>query len=168
MPFVTEEVWRYLPGERELLLVTGFPRSEPSRIDEAAERELGAAIDLTRQLRRWRDLVGVPAGTVLDARVGGAALHELVPRLARLNLDGADAEALATVGPVEILASGDVDAAEAERRIGERRKQLTSEVARAEGKLSNEGFIAKAPQDVVDAEREKLERYREELRELGG
>jgi valyl-tRNA synthetase len=169
MPFVTEEVWGYLPGESEPLVVSAFPRADASRRDPDAERELRAAIELTRQVRRWRDLVGVPAGTVLDARVGGSdTLHELVPRLARLNLDGADAQALATIGPVEILASGDVDAAEAERRIGERRDQLSAEVARAEGKLANEGFVAKAPQDVVDAEREKLERYREELRELGG
>jgi valyl-tRNA synthetase len=168
MPFVTEEVWSYLPGEREMLLVSEFPQSELERVDADAERELGAAIELTRQLRRWRDLVGVPAGTVLEARVGASeSLHELVPRLARLDLNGAGAEALATIGPVEILASGDVDAAEAERRIGERRDQLSAEVARAEGKLANEGFVAKAPQDVVDAERAKLERYREELRELG-
>ncbi|HEX2129445.1 MAG TPA: valine--tRNA ligase [Solirubrobacterales bacterium] len=169
VPFVTEEVWGYLPGDRDLLLASEFPRVDADRIDEEAERELGGAIELTRQLRRWRDLVGVPAGTVLDARVDApGALHELVPRLARLSLNGSDGEALATIGPVEILASGDVDAAEAQRRIGERRDELAAEVARAEGKLANEGFVAKAPQDVVDAEREKLERYREELRELGG
>jgi valyl-tRNA synthetase len=180
MPFVTEEVWGYLPGDRDLLLVSEFPRADDARLDADSERELDAAIELTRQLRRWRDLVGVPAGTVLDARVGGSeSLHELVPRLARLRTTDAQdqapagagngrAEALATVGPVEILASGDVDADEAERRIGERRGQLAAEVARAEGRLANEGFVANAPQDVVDAEREKLERYREELRELGG
>ena len=169
MPFVTEEIWSYLPGERDLLLVSPFPEYDASRIDPEAERELTEAIELTRNLRRWRDLVGVPAKSVLDARVGdGTRLHELVPRLARLDLDGASGEALATIGPVEILASGEFDAAEAERRIAERRAELEKEVARAEGKLANEGFVAKAPQDVVDAEREKLERYREELRELGG
>ena len=168
MPFVTEEVWGYLPGERDQLLVSEFPEADVGRFDPDAERELGAAIELTRQLRRWRDLVGVPAGTVLEARVGGGGeLHELVPRLARLDLNGADAEALATVGPVEILASGDVDADEAERRIGERREQLASEVARAEGKLANEGFVAKAPAEVVSEERTKLEGYRAELAELG-
>ena len=88
-------------------------------------------------------------------------------RLARLALDGGGADVLATIDRLEILASGEIDAGEAERRIGERRDQLTAEVARAEAKLANEGFVAKAPQDVVDAEREKLERYREELRELG-
>ena len=53
-------------------------------------------------------------------------------------------------------------------RIEERREKLRAEVKRGEGKLSNEGFVAKAPADVVDAEREKLAAYRAELEELGG
>jgi valyl-tRNA synthetase len=53
-------------------------------------------------------------------------------------------------------------------RIEERRDKLRGEVKRGEGKLSNEGFVAKAPADVVDAEREKLAAYRAELEELGG
>jgi valyl-tRNA synthetase len=53
-------------------------------------------------------------------------------------------------------------------RIEERRDQLRAEVKRGEGKLGNEGFVAKAPADVVDAEREKLAAYRAELEELGG
>ena len=43
---------------------------------------------------------------------------------------------------------------------------LEREIARAEGKLANEGFVNKAPSEVVEAEREKLERYRTELEEL--
>ena len=53
-------------------------------------------------------------------------------------------------------------------RIEERREKLRAEVKRGEGKLSNEGFVAKAPADVVDAEREKLAAYRAELEDLGG
>ncbi len=52
--------------------------------------------------------------------------------------------------------------------MDELRGKLRSEVARAEGKLANERFVANAPDDVVAAEREKLERYRSELAELGG
>ena len=52
--------------------------------------------------------------------------------------------------------------------MSERLEELRSEVARAEGKLSNEGFAAKAPAEVVEAEREKLAAYRAELDELGG
>ena len=47
------------------------------------------------------------------------------------------------------------------------REKLRGEVRRAEGKLANEKFVANAPADVVDGEREKLERYRAELEELG-
>ena len=50
--------------------------------------------------------------------------------------------------------------------MAERRRGLESEVARAESKLANEGFVANAPADVVASEREKLDRYRAELAEL--
>ena len=59
------------------------------------------------------------------------------------------------------------DAAEAERRRGAQRERLEGEIARVEKKLANEQFVAKAPPAVVDGEREKLERFRRELAELG-
>ena len=77
-------------------------------------------------------------------------------------------EALATIGSVEILGTDEVDAGEVNRRVSERLSELRAEVARAEGKLANEGFAAKAPPDVVEAERSKLTSYRAELEELGG
>ena len=172
IPFVTEEIWSYIPGDRGLLLASSYPRAEESLLDPDAERELAELIALTRSVRRWRDLVGVPAGSVLDARVsgsgerGGEPPHELVARLARLSFDGARGEALASIGSIEIVASGEIDAEQARRRIEERREQLRAEVERAERKLANEGFLANAPQDVVDAEREKLDAYRAELEEL--
>jgi valyl-tRNA synthetase len=173
MPFVTEEVYSYLReglGEdaAEMLVVHPYPEAVEAVVDEEAEREVEAWIDVTRQIRRWRDLVGVAAGSVLPARVaaGNGAPHELVARLARLSFDGADGEALATIGPVEIVASDEVDAEHARQRIAERRDALRAEVARAEGKLANAGFVDKAPPDVVDAERAKLARYQAELEEL--
>jgi valyl-tRNA synthetase len=51
-------------------------------------------------------------------------------------------------------------------RGSRRREELRSEVARAEGKLGTEKFVARAPAEVVEEEREKLERYRAELEEL--
>jgi valyl-tRNA synthetase len=171
MPFVTEEIWAYTPRRAQPLVVSEFPEPEPELIDGAAEAEIGAAIELTRNLRRWRDLVGVAAGTVLPARVAAEAVpHELVGRLARVSFDGAasgDDEALATVGSVEILATEEIDADRVRRRIEERREALRSEVERAERKLANDGFVAQAPAEVVDAERRKLAAYRAELEELG-
>ena len=73
---------------------------------------------------------------------------------------------VAAVGPVEVLASERIDADAVAARLEERREELRAEVARAEGKLGNEGFVAKAPAEVVEEEREKLERYGAELREL--
>ena len=174
MPFVTEEIYSYLRGElgddaAEMLVVHSYPEADPELVDEQAEREVQAWIDLTRHVRRWRDLVGVAAASVLPARVSGGGApppHELVGRLARLSFDGSEGAALATFGSVEILASEDVDAEQVRHRIAERRDTLQSEVARAEGKLANARFVDKAPADVVEAERAKLARYQAELEEL--
>jgi valyl-tRNA synthetase len=171
MPFVTEEIWGYTPAaELGPLVVAEFPAADPKLVDEAAETEIAAAIELTRSLRRWRDLVGVPAGTVLAARVDDDATpHELVGRLARISFDGAATgdETLATVGSVEILSTEEVDAEQVRSRIEERRASLRSEVERGERKLANEGFTSKAPAEVVEEERRKLAAYRAELEGLG-
>jgi valyl-tRNA synthetase len=169
IPFVTEEIYSYLPNpETEALVIHPFPQVDASLVDEEAEVEIGAAIKLTRALRRWRDLAGVPAGQVLSARANGAEPHELVNRLARVEFGDRDGEAIATVNGVELLETEGVDPATIEARIEERREKLRAEVERGEGKLANEGFVAKAPADVVDAERAKLEAYKAELEELGG
>jgi hypothetical protein len=68
---------------------------------------------------------------------------------------------LTHAGPVEIW--GGVDPEEEARKRDAQRSQLESEIARAEGKLANEGFVAKAPAHLVQAERDKLERLRAEL-----
>ena len=83
-----------------------------------------------------------------------------------IEFSGDGGEPIATVGGVELLASEGIDAEAVEKRIEERREKLRAEVKRGEGKLSNEGFVDKAPADVVDAERAKLEAYRAELEEL--
>jgi valyl-tRNA synthetase len=119
----------------------------------------------------WSHLPGV--GDLLMSRrwPGYDATAPLVARLARLELspDGGDPAAAIVVpgGTVEILAGGaGFDPAEAARKLAEQRAHLEAEVERAEGKLANQGFVAKAPEAVVAAEREKLERLRAELAEL--
>ena len=172
MPFVTEEVWGYLrdaiPSDRpELLITSPFPEADGSLRDAASERAVETAVQRIRQIRAWRDDNDVPAGATLPARAASEQ-PEMVSRMARIAIsaDG-EGEPLTTIDGVEILPSADVDTEGAARRLEERRAELRGEVARAEGKLANEGFVAKAPASVVDAEREKLERYRAELAELG-
>jgi valyl-tRNA synthetase len=168
MPFVTEEIYSYLPRPAtEALVIHPFPEVDEGLIDETAETEIGRAIALTRALRRWRDLAGVPVKQVLTARVNGRP-HELVARLARVEFSEDGGQPIASVGGVELLETEGIDPDAVAARIEERREKLRAEVKRGEGKLSNEGFVAKAPADVVDAEREKLAAYRAELEELGG
>ena len=169
MPFVTEEIYSYLPSpSAEALVVHEFPAPDESLLDPDAEREIGDAIELTRGLRRWRDLAGVAAGEVLAARPNGEPPHELVARLARVDFAGGEGKPMASVGGVDLLETEGIDPDAVRSRIDERREKLRSEVERGERKLSNEGFVAKAPADVVDAERQKLEAYRAELEDLGG
>ena len=102
-------------------------------------------------------------------------MAEQVARLARFELapaeDVAGGEPVASVavpgGAVQVLVTDAVDPEEAERRVAAERVRLAREVERAEAKLANQGFVAKAPAPVVEAERAKLSRLRSEMAELG-
>jgi valyl-tRNA synthetase len=167
MPFVTEEIWAYHPAADGHLAVHPFPRADESLFDDAAERDVEGGIDLTRRLRAWRDLAEVPVASTLAARVEGVEPQEFVSRLSRFAFTGDGGEPVASIGPVRVLASDQLDAEAVAGRIEKRRQELRAEVKRGEGKLANDGFVAKAPAEVVEEERGKLERYRSELEELG-
>jgi valyl-tRNA synthetase len=166
MPFVTEEIWSYHPSHRGHLAVHPFPVADGALLDPRAEKEVRAAIELTGRLRAWRDLVEAPAATVLPARAEGAPPREFVGRLARFELGEDGGDPIATVGPVKILASAEIDAEAVAARLDARRSELRAEIVRAEGKLGNEKFVDRAPSEVVEEERQKLARYRAELEEL--
>jgi valyl-tRNA synthetase len=166
MPFVTEEIWSYHPARKGHLTVHPFPEADESLFDPEAEADVEAGIELTRRLRAWRDLVEVPVAGVLEARVEGVEPPEFVGRLSRFEFGEDGGDPVASVGPVRVLASAELDAEAVAGRLEKRREELRSEVERAERKLGNEGFVAKAPVEVVEEERGKLERYRAELEEL--
>jgi valyl-tRNA synthetase len=137
---------------------------------------VGRLIEAVTALRRYRDEVGArgPVRARLVAQ-GYEGMREQLGRLARFELlDEAspDGDVLATVpipgGGVQVLPSDAFDPAEAEKRIAARREQLRGEIERAERKLANEKFVERAPAEVVEEERRKLEEYREALRRLGG
>ena len=166
MPFVTEEIWSYHPASDGHLAVHPFPVADESLVDPAAEEDVESGILLTQRLRAWRDLAGVPAGATLPAVIEGVEPPDFVSRLSRFAFDGAGAQPVAAVGPVRVLDSDQLDAAAVAERLAKRREELQAEVERGERKLGNEGFVAKAPAEVVEEERGKLERYRNELAEL--
>jgi valyl-tRNA synthetase len=170
VPFVTEEIWSYLPGVEGLLAASRWPERDASPIDEQAEADVGAAIDAVKGIRAWRDALGVRPGATIPARLSGYdAMLGHIGRLARLDWR-ADGEAAARFpyprGVLEVLPSDELDLDAETRRAAERREVLEAEIGRAEGKLSNERFVAKAPEAVVQAERDKLATLRAELAEL--
>jgi len=178
MPHVTEEVWSFMPGPSEsLLAVADWPDARGSLVDEGAEAAIGRVIAAVTELRRYREEAGAKPSAILPARLAADGYEHTAPhlaRLARLELaapesDGAAAVAEVPVpgGAVELLAGGGFDPAEADRRIAARRDKLGEEIARLEGKLANERFVERAPAEVVQGERSKLDEYRQELARLG-
>jgi valyl-tRNA synthetase len=172
IPFVTEELWSHLPGASGLLAAqVRLPLQAPE--DPEAEAELGRLIEAVRAIRGWRDSAQVRPGATLGARLAAAGYEstsELLARQARLAFtsDGTGAAVSVPIpgGSVEILAGAELDLEAVSRRREAARARLAAEIERAERKLANPGFVAKAPEPVVDAERQKLERLRTELEAL--
>ncbi len=171
IPFVTEEIYAYLPGT-EGLLAAGVSL-EPAARDEDAEVVLARVIEAVTAVRAWRDTAGVKPGATVPARLAAVGYEDTGAHLARLahlsfTADGAEPVASVPVpgGAVEVLGSEHVDLEAAERKRAARRAKLEAEIERAERKLGNDGFVAKAPPEVVQAERDKLERLRAELEAL--
>ena len=115
----------------------------------------------------------VKVGARITARMAAGGYDETaehISRLARVDFSGDGGDPVATVpvpgGAIEVLGGQELDLGAAERKLEERRAKRAAEIERAERKLANQGFVAKAPEEVVRAEREKLERLREELDSL--
>jgi valyl-tRNA synthetase len=170
IPFVTEELWGHVPGTGGLLAGARYPTVEPALVDLEAEARVAAVIEAVTAVRSWRHQAGVRPGERLPARLSAQGYEEtatLVARLARLqltDLDGAEPARILVPGGVLEVVPGDPE--EAARKRAAERARLDAEIRRAEGRLANEGFVAKAPPHLVDEERRKLERLRHEREAL--
>ncbi len=171
IPFVTEEIYSHIPGAEGLL--AGRVQQPLTAVDSEAEQAIEGLIAAVQAVRGWRQAAEVKSGAVLEARLeatGYETTGALLAQLARLDLNGHAGESTAAVpipgGTIAVLAAGAVDTEAAARKVAAKRAEIESEIKRAEGKLSNPGFVAKAPPAVVAAEREKLEKLRAELEAL--
>ena len=167
MPFVTEEIWSYHPYRDGHLAVHAYPIPHLETIDPDVEAEFDRAIGVTRQLRTWRDQAAVPPKVVLRATGGDQDLPEFVGRLGRVEMGVEDGDPVATVAGFGILASDGLDMDALAARLAARREKVLDEIGKTEKKLGNERFVGNAPEEVVAEEREKLERLKVELSELG-
>ncbi len=175
IPFVTEELWASVPGAEGLLIGAPYPIAQPSLVDREAEQRIADLIGAVTAVRSWRSGANVKPGAQLGARINSAALAAdapLVARLARLDLGAFGGELTDTIvvagGAIEITAGDAIDVDAQQRERTQRRAALEQEIARAEGKLGNQSFVAKAPPELVAGEQQKLDRLREQLAALSG
>jgi valyl-tRNA synthetase len=174
---VTEEIYAHIPGT-DGLLAQRRSTPAPEAIDADAEAATDRTILAVQAIRVWRDAADVKPAAILPARLvanGYKETLEPLARLGRLQIETDMAaspagEAAGTItvpgGAIEILPTADVDLRAAQDKRERKRVELDAEIKRAEGKLANQAFVAKAPPVVVTAERAKLAALKEELEAL--
>ncbi len=184
MPFLTEELWERLGDEGNahdgLLMLTAWP--EPKVSDEAAAGEINWLVDLISEIRSVRAEMNIPAGAKVSVVVAGAS-EQTKARLkthesAILRLARAETVSLADAAPsgaaqiivgeatVCLPLAGVIDLGAEKTRLQKEAGKLEGEISKIEKKLSNPAFVAKAPEEVVDGEREKVAESKEKLEKV--
>ncbi len=178
MPFMTEALWGQTGARAKLLCHADWPGYGEELIDPAADAEMNWVIGLIEEIRSVRAQMHVPAGarvTLVELGRSEAQMEALernramVARLARVERFEAAAEApqgavtLTVQGASFCLPLADVIDIAAEReRLGKAIDKLEKEAKGIRGKLANEAFVARAPEEVVDEQRARLEAAEEE------
>jgi valyl-tRNA synthetase len=180
MPFMTEELWQQTAGEggerATLLCHAAWPK--PEFEDAEAAAEINWLVDLVSGIRSVRSEMNVPAGATAPLVVLGTgdetrqrlARHDsAIRRLARVGdisfaTDAPKASAQIVVGEATFsLPLGELIDIKAEAaRLGKELAKVGEEIARINKKLDNPNFVAKAAEEVVEAEREKLADYKDQ------
>ena len=178
MPFVTEEIWQHLPHEGESLMVAPWPQPEP--LDERAESSQQEIWQHIRDIRnrraeeRWPVEVKPASYTmagdlvdVLDSQKDVFAwLARVEPRAISAQAEAAPAGSTVVTGQLSTTLVVEVDVEKERERLEQEMANLENEIARSEQLLANQGFVNKAPGEVVCRERDKLERYQKERDKL--
>jgi valyl-tRNA synthetase len=178
MPFITEEIYSHLITDDESIMISPWPKYSGNVLYPAEERQMGFIMDAVRGIRNIRAEMNVPMSRkakaifvtqdsqiidlIQDERSTFGRLAGLSEITSQKSKDGIAQDAVAVVVngaeiylPLEEL----IDMEKEIERLEKEKAHLEMELDRVNKKLSNEGFIAKAPAQVVDSEREKLNKY---------
>lgn len=175
MPYVTEEIWERLPGADGSIMVAKFPEASEFKTDEQALREMDVLMGLITGVRNIRGEMGINPSTKLDTLVDipdtqdaeivrANAVH--VQNLARVesvvidsNAPKPEASATAVFGEnqVHVQLKGLMDFEEEKKRLMKQIKSLEKDIGAADKKLKNKQFLEKAPANIVEEVREKVE-----------
>src|SRR5690242_482575 len=186
MPYITEELWQRLPGEKRVhpayegaeptVMLTAYPEGDAQLIDEAAESEMQAIIELISRVRNIRSEMNIKPGERIPIVVGAPdenlrrvfeSAREQIARLVRasevsvserLEAPKASARAVLTGGGAELAVplEGLIDFEQERRRLQREQEKLQAEAAKLEAQLSNPNFVERAPAERVSEVRDRI------------
>ena len=181
IPFITEELWQSVAPmadrKGESIMLQAYPKSDSSKIDAAASAQITLLQELVGACRSLRSEMNLsPAARVPLIAAGEATvLHALAPYLSSLGklsevqvvdeLPEGDAP-VSIVGNFKLMLKVEIDVAAERERLDKEIVRLASEIAKAQAKLTNESFVARAPTAVVEQERKRLEGFDATLAQL--
>ena len=182
MPFITEEIWQALPHEGDFLMLQSWPKADPAWMYVEAKENMEAVMDVIRAIRTRRAEMNVPpskkAALTIVTNEGGifAAGEGYLKRMAWATCVDIRTEDLTDTNgmvcdvthmakvylPLAELVDIEKEKARLTRDLGKKQGELKG----LEGKLGNPGFLAKAPEAVVAAERDRAEKLKELIRKI--
>ena len=185
MPFVTEHIWQHLPHEGESIMVAPWPSRLSMEGFSSAAAYMNVMMDGIKGIRNMRAEMNVPMGKRSEVilvpateelkgilETHGDYFHTLgwAEKVTILSPDAPKPEnaTVTVVNGLEVylLLKDLIDADKEKERIAKEQATVLKEIARLEGKLNNQGFLAKAPEAVVAKEKEKLEEYKQKQQAL--
>ena len=175
VPFITDEIYRSLPNTTGSIMVSSFPRynSRLTYKKEAAAFE--GVMEIIKAIREVKLETGcapskkvnvyilteskrlISANADCIAKLAGASSVKVIA--AKEELEGRSSAKVVSIGTILIPTGELIDADKERERLNAELEKVTAEIRRADGKLNNRGFMAKAPKKLVDAEREKLDKF---------
>ena len=162
MPFITEEIWCNLTGGESLVVAT-WPRQQASHESEAALKAVVTIQEIITEIRRFRNDQGIKTSAKIVARFSGleelAEYEDAIRFIVRADRADGNYSAKIEVGKVtvEFDLTGAIDIKAERARLTKDLATAQKDMATAKVKLENEGFMAKAPLEVVTEIRERLE-----------
>jgi valyl-tRNA synthetase len=184
MPFVTEEIWQRLPDTEESIMVAPFPVASDFPYDEQALRDMNVIMGAITGIRNIRGEMNIPPAKKVDVLIespagdDGAVLQghlAHIRSLARVesasvgaSIPKPEASATAVFGPnqVHVLLKGLIDFEEEKKRIRKEIKKIEKDYDLSRKKLSNPQFMEKAPEEIIENVREKVESMHQQLEKL--
>ena len=177
MPFITEEIWQALPHEGPSIMVSKWPEADERLYFTAEEQEMEEIMAAIRAVRNRRSEMNVPPSkkaALIIATQKPALFAQAEPFMKRLAWASqvtvqqqapADVSGMVTcvtqAAQIYMPLSELVDLDKERERLQKELDNALNMVTRTEGKLKNESFVSRAPEAVVNAEKEKLEKYRQ-------